>query len=75
MDRKHLVLHLLDPTYLSRLKPIDALQAPFFTSAEGETVVDRQAVANQIVAYSRGSNLISAVESFISFTHVPQEDR
>jgi hypothetical protein len=75
MENKHLVLHLLDASYLSRLKPVDALQSPFFSEAEGHGSVDRQEVGKRIVAYSRGSNLISAVESFLSYTHLAQDDR
>lgn len=75
MENKHLVLHLLDASYLSRLKPVDALQSPFFSDAEGDGYVDKQSVAKRIVAYNRGSNLISAVESFLSYKHLPLSDR
>jgi serine/threonine protein kinase len=73
LENKHLLLRLMDVNYVNRLKISDALQHSFFT--EAAYPIDRQQIALKISNYYRGSNLVSTLESYLAFTHLPQHKR
>lgn len=64
---------MLDLNYINRLKVSDVLRTPYFT--EREVAFDHREVALKMVNYYRGGNLVSTIESYLSFTHLPQEER